>query len=83
MSIRKVGQWSFCRNILLKRFSQNPEPETLHKYLSSNYPDDNYFSVYEAGFCGFWIHEKLTDLRINNDSCEFCGCPYNEQGEVT
>ena len=38
----------------------------LHKYLVNNYPGANYFSVYEAGFCGFWIHEKLTDLGITN-----------------
>ena len=50
----------------LRRFSQNPEPEALHKYLASNYPGATYFSVYEAGFCGFWIHEKLTSLGINN-----------------
>ena len=50
----------------LKRFSQSPEPEALHKYLVSNYPGANYFSVYEAGFCGFWIHEKLTGLGITN-----------------
>lgn len=50
----------------LKKFSQNPDPEALHKYLASNYPGANYYSVYEAGFCGFWIHEKLTDLGINN-----------------
>lgn len=50
----------------LRRFSQSPEPEALHKYLASNYPGATYFSVYEAGFCGFWIHEKLTSLGINN-----------------
>ena len=49
---------------VLKRFSQSPEPEALHKYLVINYPGANYFSVYEAGFCGFWIHERLTDLGI-------------------
>ena len=50
----------------LKRFCQSPEPEALHKYLVSNYPGANCFSVYEAGFCGFWIHEKLTGLGITN-----------------
>ena len=50
----------------LKRFSQSPEPEALHKYLVSNYPGANYFSVYEVGSCGFWIYEKLTGLGITN-----------------
>jgi transposase len=51
---------------VLKRFSQNPEPEALHKFLVANYPGASYHSVYEAGFCGFWIHKKLTELGINN-----------------
>ena len=51
---------------VLKRFSQSPVPEALHHYLVSNYPGVNYYSVYEAGFCGFWIYERLTDLGINN-----------------
>ncbi|GAB6009897.1 hypothetical protein MK137Hg11_000252700 [Dysgonomonas reticulitermitis] len=44
---------------VLKKFSQNPEPEALHKFLVTNYPGADYYSVYEAGFCGFWIHERL------------------------
>lgn len=51
---------------VLRRFKQDPESEVLYKYLVSNYPGATYFSVYEAGFCGFWIHERLTDLGINN-----------------
>jgi len=50
----------------LKKFRQNPEPEALHKFLAANYPGASYHSVYEAGFCGFWIHEKLARLGINN-----------------
>jgi transposase len=30
------------------------------------YPDAPYYSAYEAGFCGYWIHEKLTKEGINN-----------------
>ena len=40
----------------LKTFSQIPEPRALVKYLSTNYPGAVYYSVYEAGFCGFWAH---------------------------
>lgn len=64
-----LKSWSVAilsEHSVLKRFSQSPEPEALHKYLVGNYPGANYFSVYEAGFCGFWIHEKLTDLGITN-----------------
>lgn len=64
-----LKSWSVAilsEHSVLKRFSQSPDPEALHKYLVSNYPGARYHSVYEAGFCGFWIHEKLMDLGINN-----------------
>lgn len=64
-----LKSWSVAvlsENTVLKKFSQNPEPEALHKFLAGNYPGANYRSVYEAGFCGFWIHERLTALGIDN-----------------
>ncbi|GAB6118995.1 IS110 family RNA-guided transposase [Dysgonomonas termitidis] len=51
---------------VMKKFSQIPEPEALYKFLVTNYPGADYHSVYEAGFCGFWIHERLTGLGIDN-----------------
>jgi transposase len=51
---------------VMKKFSQSPEPEALYEFLVTNYPGADYHSVYEAGFCGFWIHERLTGLGINN-----------------
>ena len=51
---------------VLKKFSQHPDPEALHGFLTRSYPGAEYHSVYEAGFCGFWIHERLTALGINN-----------------
>ncbi len=51
---------------VLKKFSQSPEPEALYKFLTTNYPGASYRSVYEAGFCGFWIHHRLTELGIDN-----------------
>ncbi|MDR2950599.1 MAG: hypothetical protein LBV71_15535 [Prevotella sp.] len=50
---------------VMKKFSQPPQPEALHKFLAANYPGASYHSVYEAGFCGFWIHERLTALGVN------------------
>jgi hypothetical protein len=41
-------------------------PDKLLEYLKVNYPDGNYFSAYEAGFCGVWIHYRLLALGINN-----------------
>ena len=51
---------------VLAKYSQDPNPTALHKYLTNTYPDAEYYSVYEAGFCGFWIHWQLTDMGINN-----------------
>jgi len=38
-----------------KTFSQPPVPILLWKYLDENFPGGNYYSAYEAGFCGFHI----------------------------
>lgn len=42
------------------------DPDALHGFLASHYPEAEYPSVYEAGFCGFWIHDRLTELGIHN-----------------
>ena len=51
---------------VLKKFSQPPQPEALRKFLVTNYPGASYKSVYEAGFCGFWIHHRFRELGIDN-----------------
>ncbi len=64
-----LKSWSVAvlsEHSVLKKFSQNPDAESLYKFLANNYPGANYCSVYEAGFCGFWIHRKLLRLGINN-----------------
>jgi len=53
-------------NIVCKTFTQPPIPKLLASYLKKNYPGANYFSAYEASFCGFWIHKELIGLGINN-----------------
>src|SRR5512139_32810 len=49
-----------------KTFSQPPEAETLSQYLQHHFPGAQYRSVYEAGCCGFWIHDQLKDRGIQN-----------------
>lgn len=64
-----LKSWSVAvlsEHSVLKKFSQNPDADALHKFLVNNYPGANYHSVYEAGFCGFWIHRKLVRLGIEN-----------------
>ena len=49
-----------------KTFSQPPKPEVLVSYLQKNFPGGTYHSAYEAGFCGFWIHNKLVSLGVKS-----------------
>ena len=49
-----------------KTFSQPPKPEVLSHYLDKHFPNGTFYSVYEAGFCGFWIHDELQTLGINS-----------------
>jgi len=49
-----------------KTFSQNPKPEELYHYLLKNFPGGIYHSAYEAGFCGYWIHNMLVEFGIKS-----------------
>lgn len=42
-----------------KSFHQPPKTELLVSYLRRNFPGGRYHCVYEAGYCGFWIHQEL------------------------
>jgi transposase len=53
-------------HLIHKTFSQPPKPEVLYQYLVSNFPGGIYHSAYEAGFCGYWIHNELKELGINS-----------------
>lgn len=52
--------------LLHKTFSQDPNPEILYDYLYKNFPGATYYSAYEAGFCGYWVHNRLKALGINS-----------------
>jgi len=61
--------WKICilfEERVYKEFCQPPKPEVLIKYLKKHFPGASYKSVYEAGFCGFWIHEALQAGGIDN-----------------
>lgn len=51
--------------VLRERFTQEASCQTLCKHLHRRYPGGEYYSVYEAGFCGFWIYRQLNQLGIN------------------
>jgi transposase len=64
-----LKQWSvtiMTDYLTHKTFSQPPKPEILLQYLQKNFPGGNYYSAYEAGFCGYWIHNKLKAMGINS-----------------
>lgn len=47
-----------------KTFSQPPEVGVLVNYLKRNFPGAAYKTVYEAGFSGFWIHDRLQEHGV-------------------
>jgi transposase len=49
-----------------KTFTQPPKPEALYHYLTKTFPGGIYHSAYEAGFSGYWIHNKLLNFGINS-----------------
>lgn len=62
-------QWTITirwRHQELRTLSMNPSPEELVHYMQRHYPQGCYHSVYEAGFCGFWIHRRLVSRGFDN-----------------
>jgi transposase len=60
--------WSvsiFSQHCEHKTFSQPPEVDKLAYYLRRHFPGASYHSVYEAGYCGFWIHDQLKEQGID------------------
>lgn len=49
-----------------KTFSADPNAFSLASYLRKNFPNGNYLSAYEAGFCGYSVHRELEKLGIKN-----------------
>jgi len=61
--------WTVCvfsEHLEHKKFSQPPSVDALKTYLHRHFPGATYYSVYEAGFCGFHVHTKLQAAGINN-----------------
>lgn len=49
-----------------KTFTQPADPQKLSDYLYAHFPGAAYYSVYEAGFSGFWTHYQLESMGIKN-----------------
>lgn len=60
--------WSVCILTIHfehKTFTQPPDPGVLVNYLRRNFPSATYHAVYEAGFSGFWTHDRLREQGID------------------
>ena len=55
-----------AETFVYKTFTQPPKPEVLYNYLKNNFPGGTYHTAYEAGYCGYWIHNKLTSYGIKS-----------------
>jgi len=55
-----------AESFVYKTFTQPPKPEVLYNYLKNNFPGGTYHTAYEAGYCGYWIHNKLTSYGIKS-----------------
>jgi transposase len=47
-------------------FTQMPDARLLARHLHNRYPGGNFFSAYEAGFCGTSPHHSLCNAGIQN-----------------
>jgi Transposase len=59
--------WSvsiFSKHGEYRTFNQPPEVDKLLHYLRHHFPGGDYRSVYEAGYCGFWIHDPLREQGV-------------------
>jgi len=54
----------YTRHGEYKSFSQPPRAAALAHYLRHHFPGALYYAVYEAGYCGFWIHDQLVQEAI-------------------
>lgn len=52
--------------LTLKTFNQPPKAEVLYNHLVTNYPGGTYHTAYEAGFCGYRIHNTLKSFGVDS-----------------
>ncbi len=63
------NQWDVTirqSGLKIKRFSIDPSPKILSMHMKKHYPGGDYYSVYEAGFSGYWAHRQLWQSGIKN-----------------
>ncbi|RMD95166.1 MAG: IS110 family transposase [Calditrichaeota bacterium] len=55
-----------ANGLKVSSLSVPPYPNKLYSFLVKHFPNGDYYSVYEAGFSGFWAHRELCALGIKN-----------------
>lgn len=66
-------------NLHLEHFSQPPSVKVLANHLHKKYPGGEYYSAYEAGFCGTGVHEELCRLGIHNIIVHAADIPFTDK----
>jgi hypothetical protein len=66
-------------NLHLEHFSQPPSAKVLIKHLHKKYPGGEYYSAYEAGFCGTGIHDELCRGGIQNIIVHAADIPFTDK----
>lgn len=54
----------------------------LLKYLQTHYRRGDYYTAYEARFCGFSVHYELTKLGLSNIVVNPADIPTSQKHEV-
>jgi transposase len=65
-----------------RTFTQPPSPESLARYLERMFPGADYYSAYEAGFCGYKIHRELNALGIKNIVINAADIPTSQKDKL-
>lgn len=66
-------------NLHLEHFSQPPSARVLINHLHKKYPGGEYYSAYEAGFCGTGIHDELCRGEVHNIIIHAADIPFTDK----
>lgn len=66
-------------NLHIEHFSQPPSVKALVNHLQRKYPGGEYYSAYEAGFCGTGIHEELCKAGVSNTIVHAADIPFTDK----
>lgn len=74
-----VTVYFICENINHGCHTFKPSGKEIGRYLRRNFPDGNYYSAYEAGYCGYKLHEELQSEGIKNIVINPSDVPTNDK----